>query len=824
MRGDSMKKIKFLGGMSAAFLAAVTLASCGPQPSAKTYHVKFTNGNEFVDEKDYKENEEIKAPADPTPETGYTFDGWYEGEFKFVTGLKATKDYNFEAKFSKESEFTVTFKEGGTVVDTKKITASSKKITAPTAEEHDHYENFRWHCEADNIDIDSEGEYEFAELKDYTFEWDADPIEYTISFYEDNPTPGNAEPLFTETLTIEDDKITAPDPEEAEITKTKETWEDWIWVNAEESTDIWEVEDEREFSEDELNDYDFYLDKRPHEYRISFQYEGDEVDYAIVSSKDEDSHKFTVPTYIVDHYDTDWYNEETQQTLTSGQEITLSNEQLGDYVFTNKKGDAHNYTATLKDSNKQLEDIEVNYDIENWEEDGDTHGSRKYIANCLPEADDTNSYLLDKLIGKTFPSEEPTYTYTKYATFFDYNISTAEELHQNLKFNPRSSGTFKLEDSVIKASDISGDLIYTASSVTDFELEFTVKSSNDDRITVVFGLDNLDDLDKGYAGGQAAGKAAIVIAPNNDSPLRFRLNNQDTKNVALNECRETWTKKPMANGVKVKIQVLNGAVKVYYDDKFIYDYDISEYYSGGHIGIARGNVDKANYEFVDNFNLKAFDGSFDYNFEDGVTHSALLPKGRCDVGGGAKSTVSIEDDVPSGSKSLKLVSGNGNDENFYTPLKYKDFTVEFSMEKSSDSADGGRFGFFVANKFSDLQNNQSIDQNAPTNGFRLTIRPSGDSSNYQVRYRLSGQQGDTKATAGTQLLALNANFIQVKIVVSNNVVTVFMKDNVTISEYEQYASINLPTEGDNEYLGGYIGFSSQKTSYLDNIKLTIPAE
>ncbi len=73
-------------------IAVSILSNCN---KTKTYHVKFTNGNEV-----------IVAPTDPEPyveeHKKYTFDAWYDEEFKIETGLTATKDYNFDAKFTSE--------------------------------------------------------------------------------------------------------------------------------------------------------------------------------------------------------------------------------------------------------------------------------------------------------------------------------------------------------------------------------------------------------------------------------------------------------------------------------------------------------------------------------------------------------------------------------------------------------------------------------------------------------------------------------------------------------------------------------------------------
>lgn len=106
--------MKKLGLLVMPLMAVSLLANCD---KTKTYHVKFTNGNQVVDEKDYKENEVIIAPEDPAPyekdHKTYTFEAWLDGETKFEDGLKATQNYNFNAKFDdgEETIYYVYFKE-----------------------------------------------------------------------------------------------------------------------------------------------------------------------------------------------------------------------------------------------------------------------------------------------------------------------------------------------------------------------------------------------------------------------------------------------------------------------------------------------------------------------------------------------------------------------------------------------------------------------------------------------------------------------------------------------------------------------------------------
>ena len=77
---------------------------------AKTkYTVTFMNGEETVQSGEVEEGAVITAPTDPV-KAGYTFDGWYDGETKFVAGTTASKNVTYTAKFTKipDPEQTIT--------------------------------------------------------------------------------------------------------------------------------------------------------------------------------------------------------------------------------------------------------------------------------------------------------------------------------------------------------------------------------------------------------------------------------------------------------------------------------------------------------------------------------------------------------------------------------------------------------------------------------------------------------------------------------------------------------------------------------------------
>ena len=185
-----MKKTRFLCVMCATLLSAVSLTGC----NSKTYHVKFTNGNELVTEKDYKENEEITAPADPegyedeAKHKTYTFDGWYDNDVKYEPGLTATKDYNFSATFTEEdTQYHVYFKKSADDANPNVQTLTyGADIVVPDdldSYKKDHY----WYDFVGWFDGDTQLKDGDTCKGDQTFTAkfeQGDLVEYTVTFYD----------------------------------------------------------------------------------------------------------------------------------------------------------------------------------------------------------------------------------------------------------------------------------------------------------------------------------------------------------------------------------------------------------------------------------------------------------------------------------------------------------------------------------------------------------------------------------------------------------------------------------------------------------------
>ena len=71
---------------------------------AKTkYTVKFVSEGVEVQSDEVEEGAVITAPTDPV-KSGYTFDGWYDGETKFEAGTTASKNVTYTAKFTEISD------------------------------------------------------------------------------------------------------------------------------------------------------------------------------------------------------------------------------------------------------------------------------------------------------------------------------------------------------------------------------------------------------------------------------------------------------------------------------------------------------------------------------------------------------------------------------------------------------------------------------------------------------------------------------------------------------------------------------------------------
>ena len=94
-------------------LSAMLIISCDGNAESPVMHkVTFDsdNGSSAV-VKEVKDGEKIAEPANPT-KTGYSFQGWYDGDTKFEFTTAITKDYTLKAKWQLQS-FTVSFNVNG---------------------------------------------------------------------------------------------------------------------------------------------------------------------------------------------------------------------------------------------------------------------------------------------------------------------------------------------------------------------------------------------------------------------------------------------------------------------------------------------------------------------------------------------------------------------------------------------------------------------------------------------------------------------------------------------------------------------------------------
>lgn len=102
----------------------------------KEYTVIFKKGNDVIDTKTVKENDVISSlPQCPTAENEH-FDGWFNGENEFTSETPVTSDLTVIAKT--HNEYTVTFKNGDDVIDTKTVKENDTVSTlpqCPTAED-----------------------------------------------------------------------------------------------------------------------------------------------------------------------------------------------------------------------------------------------------------------------------------------------------------------------------------------------------------------------------------------------------------------------------------------------------------------------------------------------------------------------------------------------------------------------------------------------------------------------------------------------------------------------------------------------------------------
>jgi uncharacterized lipoprotein NlpE involved in copper resistance len=149
---DSLLAIQ-LGVNGTSYLANGTLTFTNPvvkDQDAKNvyYNVQFTNGDAIVKHIEVLSGKTVTALADPTPESGKLFDGWYDGTTQYVASLAITQTYSFASVFADESQGkTVTFMEGTTTLGTKKVLIGKKVIVPALSYSFGHAE-FKWYKEA----------------------------------------------------------------------------------------------------------------------------------------------------------------------------------------------------------------------------------------------------------------------------------------------------------------------------------------------------------------------------------------------------------------------------------------------------------------------------------------------------------------------------------------------------------------------------------------------------------------------------------------------------------------------------------------------------
>jgi hypothetical protein len=119
-----------LGGASLSF----ALPTIYDTTAGATYNeVKFVNDTTTVKDIQVKNGKTVAAPEDPTPATGYIFDGWYNGTAEFNAKTAVTTAATYTAKFLAEADatkYTVTFMNGTTSMETVSI-IKGKKVTVP---------------------------------------------------------------------------------------------------------------------------------------------------------------------------------------------------------------------------------------------------------------------------------------------------------------------------------------------------------------------------------------------------------------------------------------------------------------------------------------------------------------------------------------------------------------------------------------------------------------------------------------------------------------------------------------------------------------------
>ena len=111
--------------------------------SVNEYTVTFKDGDTVIGtEKVAYKGTVTKAPDAPAKE-GYTFLGWFSGDLAFDLKTPITADMTITAKY-KINEYTVTFKDGDTVIGTEKVNYGGTVTTMPDAPAKEGYEFKYW--------------------------------------------------------------------------------------------------------------------------------------------------------------------------------------------------------------------------------------------------------------------------------------------------------------------------------------------------------------------------------------------------------------------------------------------------------------------------------------------------------------------------------------------------------------------------------------------------------------------------------------------------------------------------------------------------------
>lgn len=120
--------------------------SYGAEGTPITYTVTFKDDDTVLDEQDVEKGNAATAPTAPTKD-GYTFDGW-DAEFDNVTS-----DLTVNAKWKEIIKYTVTFKDGNTVLKTETV-EEGKAATAPAAPTKEGYIFDGWDVAFNNVTSD----------------------------------------------------------------------------------------------------------------------------------------------------------------------------------------------------------------------------------------------------------------------------------------------------------------------------------------------------------------------------------------------------------------------------------------------------------------------------------------------------------------------------------------------------------------------------------------------------------------------------------------------------------------------------------------------